>query len=109
ARAVQVGAGRRAAAAADDLAEEVDAGERGGVGDAEHAVDDRPQERGLDARAADALDAGAAVDGEAAVAGVEVVEVHGALGVDDADLRREAAVARVAAERGGGAAGAGAA
>src|SRR5579872_5428859 len=98
-RAIDIGSGRAAALSADDRLEPMD---RGGVGRADHPVDDARDQGCFDARAPDPLDPRTSVDAESPVAGRKGIEEHRVLGIDDAEPRRRErllAVADIAADR----------
>ena len=100
---------RRAADLAAELARQhAHRRERGGVGNAHHAIDHVGHEGRLDARPADALDARGAVADRPGVARGVSLEEGRMLDIGDAQARGEALVADVAADGGRGAAGAGA-
>src|SRR5579864_7640046 len=101
-RAIDIGSGRAAALSADDRLEPMDRGDRGGVGRADHPVDDARDEGCFDARAPDPLDPRTSVDAESPVAGRKGIEEHRVLGIDDAEPRRRErllALADIAADR----------
>src|SRR5690606_30046355 len=103
----QVGARRAAIAPADLFFQQPHRRDGGRVGYLDHLVDDLEQEAWLDPAAADALDDGGAVDGDAAVVRAPAHRERGTLRLGHAQPGLQAAVTQVAADRGRGPAGAG--